>query len=229
MPGRSKLARAALAVMLVTATAQVLMLRANSSSGSVITPPSSYSDPAWGTKAGRYQGNLARVQSGISSKYGPGKLGFVTTGESLTGGIGFWTNPMQFGNPARYLSVFIRVQVPPRSTGRAFQDNQGGRVLTIMDAYGKYIISVLAKELQAMNDPRISGGAIIFIFSKKSASDPSFEQSAEMIGIFMPSQSLITFSQLRMTIHTLFSQSAMLPIFQGQDQINNFKTLVLRP
>lgn len=215
--------------MLVTATAQVLMLRANSSPGSVITPPSSYSDQSWGTKAGRYQGNLARVHSGIKSKYRSDKLSFITTGESMTGGIGFWTNPMQFGNPARYLCVFARVQVPPPSTGRAFQNNQGGRVLTIMDAYGKHIIGVLAKELQAMNDPRISGGAIIFIYSKKSLSDPGFDQSAEMIGFFMPSQSLITFAQLRMTIHTLFSQSTMLPLLQGQDQINNFKTLILQP
>ena len=50
-----------------------------------------------------------------------------------------------------------------------------------------------------------------------------------LVALFMPRQSVITFSQLRMTIQSLFSQSEMLPILSGQEQIGNFRQLILRP
>ena len=228
--GRDLGPRAALVMALIAAVmAGALLLRAQSAPGQEITPLSAYSDPDWQEKAKKYHDRLARVQSGLSSKYRPDQLKLFSSSESPTGGLGLWPNPVKFGASARYLCVFARVQVPPPTTGRAFPDTQSGRILTIMDAYGKNTISILARELETMPDPQLAGAAIIFIYSKKPLSDPAFDQSAEMLGLFMPRQSVITFAQLRMTIQTLFSQSEMLPLLQGQEQLNNFKLLVLQP
>jgi hypothetical protein len=219
--------RTALAALMVAGAAVPLLLWAQQ--GQVITPLSAYSDPGWRGKAGTCQGQFARMQSELGGKLQAGQYQLLTTAESSVGGIGLWPNPVNFDSPARYFAVFMRVQVPPPSTGRAFPDTQTGRVMMIMDAYGKATISVLSTQLKSVNDPQVAGGAMIFIYGKKPVTDPSFEQSAEAIALFMKKDSVIAFAELRMTLQTLFSQSEMLPILEGQDQIQNLRMYIIQP
>jgi hypothetical protein len=197
--------------------------------GAVITPVSSYSDPAWRGKASRYQGSLAAIQSGLQRKFRSDRFRLLTTAESSAGGVGFWANPTQFGDPSRYLCVFARVQLPPPSTGMPFPDTQTGRILTIMDAYGKETMYTVAKELQKINDPQVAGATMIFIFSKKPLNDPGFEQSAESLGLFMKTPDVIKFAKLQMTLQTLFSRSQMLPLLSGGEQIQTLRLYLLQP
>lgn len=224
----NKLKMVLLALMLAGAAGAPFLLFAQGQ-GQVITPLSSYSDPGWRARAGNYQGNFSRMQADLGSRLPAGQFHLLTTAESSAGGIGLWPNPVSFDSPARYFAVFMRVQVPPPSTGRAFPDTQTGRVLMIMDAFGKATISVLSKELQAVNDPRVAGGAIIFIYGKKPVNDPSFEQSAEALALFIKKDNVMAFAQLRMTLQTLFSQSEMLPILEGQEQIQNLRLYIIQP
>jgi hypothetical protein len=197
--------------------------------GAVITPASSYSDPAWRGKASRYQGSLAAVQSGLQRKFKPDRFRLLTTAESSVGGLGFWANPTQFGDPSRYLCVFAKVQLPPPSTGMPFPDTQTGRILTIMDAYGKETMYTVAKELQKINDPQVAGATMVFIFSKKPLNDPGFEQSAESLGLFMKTPDVLKFAKLQMTLQTLFSRSQMLPLLSGSEQIQTLRLYLFQP
>ena len=198
-------------------------------SGAVITPAGSYTDPAWREKAAAAAPAFSRLQSACAAKFPADGFRFLTTAESSFGGIGFWPNPVNFGSPSRFLGVGARLQVPPPSSGRSFPDTDTGRILTILDAYGKDTITLMAKELTGMNDPQIAGGVIIFIYGKRPLSDPAFESDAEALGLFIPRQTLIAFAELRMTVQTLFSQSEMLPIFKGAEQITNLRLYIIQP
>lgn len=190
---------------------------------------SSYSDPSWQQLAGKYRANLERTHKDIAGSYRADQVHFLVAGESTVGGVGFWASPFVFGDPNRYLCVFARVRCPDPSSGRPFPDTQVGRIMTIMDAYGKNSIGVLARELKSMPDPQIVGAAMIFIYDRKPVTDPGFEQNAEAMAIFMPRDSVLRFAELRMTLQSLFSQSEMLPVFQGAEQINNLRLYIIQP
>ncbi len=197
--------------------------------GAIITPAGAYSDPSWGQKATKYQSHLQRVQSECQRRFRPADFRLLSNAESAVGGVGFWPYPLKFGDSRRYLCVFARVQFPPPSTGRAFPDTQSGHFLTIMDAYGKDAINILAAELQQMNDPQIAGGAIIFIHSKRPLTDPAFESDAESLGLFMPTDGVIKFSQLKMTVQTLVSQSEKPLLLQGGEQMQHLRMFIIQP
>jgi hypothetical protein len=213
-------------LVLIAAAVPILLL---AQGGEVVTPAGAYTDPGWRQKAASFGGNLTRIQSEIGAKFQPGAFQLLNTGESSAGGIGLWPNPVNFGQPARYLGVFARVQLPPPSTGRSFPDTESGRILTVMDTYGKETIGMMARELASMSDPQLAGGALIFIYCKRPPTDPAFEQEAEALALFVPRQTLTAFAELRMTIQTLFSQSETLPIFSGADQITNLRMYILQP
>lgn len=206
-----------------------LGMRAHSQGGAVVTPQSSYSDPAWASIAGKYSSNLSRLQRDIASNYRPDQIHFLTTSESGVGGVGFWASPFTIADPNRFLGVFARVRCPEPCTGRPFPDTQTGRIMTIMDAFGKHSISVLARELEAMPDPKIKGAVMIFIHARLPVTDPTFEQNAEVLAIFMPREAVIRFAQLRMTVQTLVSQSEMLPVFTGPEEIGNLRMYIIQP
>ena len=197
--------------------------------GAIITPAESYSDPAWKDKAAAVAPGMARLQSSCAAKFAPDGFRFLTMGETSVGGIGLWPNPVNFGATTRYLGIFARLQVPPPSSGRSFPDTDTGRILTILDAYGKDTLTMMSKELAGMNDPQIAGGAIIFIYGKRPITDPGFESDAEALALFIPRPTLTAFAELRMTVQTLFSQSEMLPIFKGNEQITNLRLYILQP
>lgn len=225
---RVKIGRIILALTLITVLA-VPFAPSAQGGGQVITPPSSYSDPGWRDKAARYQSNLVSLQSGLAAQLRADQFRLLTSGEAAAGGLGFWPNPVNPGSQSRYIAVFARMQIPPPSTGRAFPDSQIGRIMTIIDAYGKTTISLLAQQLKAMPDPQIAGGAIIFIYGKQPLADPSFEQGAEALALFIPRENVIAFAELRMTLQTLFSASEMLPVLEGQEQIHNLRLYVIQP
>jgi len=219
---------AVMVIFTVALTSSMIYKARAQAGGQIITPTAKYTDPSWQQKASSYQGNLSRMQRDLQARFKPGQFQLLTTGESAVGGVGFWPIPVRFGEPSRYLAVFARVQVPPPTTGRAFPDTQTGRILTIMDAYGKETINMMAREIKAAPDPLLAGGALLFIYSKKPVGDPEFEQTAEALALFMNKDSLTKFAELRMTMQSLFSQSEMLPIFAGQDQIQNLRLYIIQ-
>ncbi len=222
-------ARAAVVAVLLPVFAVSVALHARSGAGDVITPKEKYSDPAWSKKADKYNKNLERTKSGVEKKYDPSKVHFLTTQESAVGGVGLWGNPSEFGDPSRYLGVFARVRLPDPSTGRPFPDTETGRIMTVIDAYGKHAISVMAAELEKMQDPGIAGAAMILIYTRKPVTDPAFESQAEALALFMPKDAVIRFAQLRMTVQSLFSKSQMLPVMKGSEQIKNLRLYIIQP
>ncbi len=196
---------------------------------SALTPTGSYSDPAWAQAAKKYRNELVKAQRGIAGKFGEDRIHFLTAGESAAGGLGFWMSPAHYGTDNRYLCIFARVSLPERTTGRAFPDTQAGRLMTIMDAYGKHSLKVLSEALQKMDDPKIAGAGMVFIYAKKPVTAPDFENDAEAMAIFMPRDAVMQFAALRMTVHTLFSKSHMLPVFVGKDQIESLRMYILQP
>ena len=59
--------------------------------------------------------------------------------------------------------------------------------------------------------------------------DPGFEPSAEALALFMRKDAVISFAELRMTMQSLFSQSEMLPILTGGEQIQNLRLYIIQP
>jgi hypothetical protein len=126
--------------------------------------------------------------------------------------------------PQNQVEQFVRkaaVQTDAARHERVLQEMQ--------DAYGKAALASMAQQLQAMPDPQVAGGAIIFIYAKQPLSDPSFEQNAEALALFIPRDNVIAFAQLRMTLQTLFSASDMLPVLQGAEQVQNLRLYIIQP
>jgi hypothetical protein len=194
-------------------------------SGAVITPPASYSNPAWSSLATKYQANLGAVQSGLTSKFASRPYRLLSVGESNVGGIGLWASPLDSPDK-RYLAVFARGKLPASSP---FPDTDSGRVLQIMDYFGKDTIYIIASQLKTMPEPQIAGAAVILIYGKADINDPAFDQNGEAIAIFIPRSSVMSFANLQMTIQSLFSSSAVMPVFKGGADINELKTSILSP
>lgn len=183
--------------------------------GPALTPLSSYSG-GWQGIAKKYEPDLAGIESSLQGRFSRDQLRFPLPPESAVSAIGFWPNPVGGAAGSRYLCVFVKVRVPPPSTGMPFRDDQNGRVLMIWDFYAKFTMGLLSAELQKMNEPEIAGGAIIAIYNKLPLDDPSFHQTAEAFALFMPKPAVIQYAQHRMTNQTLFSQSEMFGILEGQ-------------
>jgi len=181
-----------------------------------------YSDAEWKKLAKKYNSKLRSLQSSLSGRFGRGRYRLMTTGETNVGGIGFWKNPAGYDD--RYVCAFARVQMPRSSM---FPDTKSGRVLTVMDAYGKDSIYKLANTLRSVDDAE--GAAVIFIYGNGNPGDPSFDNSAEAMGLFMPRDSVLRFANLQMTIRALFSSSTQLPVLKGGSQIRSLKSGMLKP
>ena len=218
-----------MAALLVAVPLSPSIIMAQGGKPSVLTPSEKYSDPAWKQKATKYSPRLNDIYKAHVKKYKQDQIHFLTTAESSVGGIGFWPSPVNYGDPSRYLSVMARVRCPEPCTGRAFPDTQTGRIMTVMDAFGKFTIGELAKQLKEINDPAIKGAAIIFIYDRKAVTAPDFESNAEAFALFIPKDAVIKFAELRMTIQSLFSQSQMLPVFKGGEQIKNLRLYIIQP
>lgn len=180
----------------------------------VITPIGLYSNPRMKTLAGLYRLNQEHLLQ-ATRKFPDSNFRLLSTSESAVGGVGFWMNPAQFGNPDRYLGLFARVSVP---ADHPFRPDQQGRVQAIMDRYGKEAIAALAHELGQIPDPAVKGGALIFIFAPGPVNNPGFNGNAEAMVLFVGKQNLATFAEYRMTLQALFNQSDLF-LFQGADQI----------
>jgi hypothetical protein len=199
--------------------------RATGQSGAVVTPPGSYSDPGWAALATKYQGNLGSIQTGLTQKFSARPYRLLALGESSAGGIGFWASPAG-SQDQRYLAVFARGALPPSSP---FPDSDSGRVLQIMDFYGKDTIYQCAAQLKSMPEPQIAGVALIFIYGKGDPNSPAFEQNGEAFAMFIPRGTAMTFASLQMTIQSLFSASTILPLFKGGADIASLKTSLFIP
>lgn len=186
-----------------------------------ITPPRMYSDKEWGKKADKYMSKLRSLQSRVGGK--SSRFSLMTMADSNVGGIGFWETPSASGS--RYLCVFARVKLPSSSP---FPDTKTGRILTVMDAYGKNVVYAIADALQAINDPGLEGAGVIFIYGKDDPNDDSFDASAEAFGLFIPSEVAIRFADLSMTIQSLFSQSRQIGVYVGAEPIKRLRLMTFR-
>lgn len=221
--------RTVIAAMFLILTAALLSVPAGTGAGSgvVITPAGSYSDSEWKALAGKHAGNLQSFQRGIQGKFSGRPAKLLTTDESSIGGIGFFPNPLSYGEKPRYLGMFARVRLPASSP---FPDTDTGRVLSMMDVYGKDCIYTMASELKKMNDPMIKGGALVVIYGKNGdVNSAAFDQNAEALVMYIPRDSVMRFANLEMTIQSLFQSSKQLPIFKGGAQIENLRTVILAP
>jgi hypothetical protein len=144
-------------------------------------------------------------------------------------GIGFWPKPIGSEQDSRYLGVFAFVHCTEADAGPPFPNTPEGRVLRVFDAYGKDAIKLMVIEMNAMNDPDIAGGVVIFIYCGQSTPDPLTNPSSEAFAIYMPKEAMVPFAQLRMKLQDLFNQSFILPIFRGPDQINNLRLYIILP
>ncbi len=195
-------------------------------SGQVITPQGSYSSPEWRGKAEKHHSNLERIKKDLTGKYAKDELQLVELNESPSGGIGFWSNPGGTSPEARYLSVFVKTRIPPPTNGRPFnQETQTGRLLTIWDAYGKHIMKLFAKELDKMNDGSVKGGALVIVYSKKSPGASDFATGSEGFALFVPENVVQSYARHRMTNQSLFSQSQMFGILEGEEQVSALNNL----
>jgi hypothetical protein len=195
-------------------------------SGQVITPHGSYSSPQWSDKAKKYHSNLDRIKKDLTGKYGKDELQLVELNESQSGGIGFWSNPGGTSPDARYLSVFVKTRIPPPTNGRPFnQETRTGRLLTIWDAYGKHIMKLFADELDKMNDGSLKGGALVIVYSKKSPGASDFATGSEGFALFVPESVVKSYARHRMTNQSLFSQSQMFGILEGEEQVSALYSL----
>jgi hypothetical protein len=189
----------------------------------LITPVALYTSGHIKSLAALYRANQEHV-AGLNERFPGGTFRLLDTVDSSVGGVGFWMNPAQFGNPDRYLGLFARVVLP---TETPFRNDQPGRVAAIMDRYGKPSLEVLSKELESISDPAVKGGALIFIFSKEPLSSPTFDSNAEALVLYMPKADISMFAQYRMTLQALFNKSDMF-MFQGTDQIQTLTHLFIQ-
>jgi len=189
----------------------------------VITPVGLYSNVRMKTLATLYRLNQERVVK-AAEQFSPENFRLLNTTDSSVGGIGFWMNPAQFGNPDRYLGLFARVILP---SDTPFRNDQSGRVAAVMDRYGKPALEALAKELSLIPDPAVKGGALIFIFSKEPLASPSFDNTAEALVLYIPKDDIIVFSQFRMTLQALFNKSDLF-MFEGADQMQTLTKLFIQ-
>ncbi len=188
----------------------------------VITPVALYTSVPIKSLAALYRLNQEHVAK-LNASFPAGTFRLLDTNESSVGGVGFWMNPGQFGNPDRYLGLFARVVLP---SDTPFRNDQPGRVTAIMDRYGKPALEVLSKELDSIPDPAVKGGALIFIFSKEPLTSPTFDSNAEALVLYMPKPEIGMFAQFRMTLQALFNKSDMF-MFQGADQIQTLTRLFI--
>jgi hypothetical protein len=189
----------------------------------VVAPAGSYSDPEWQELATKHMSKLTGLQSALLGKLGSRPFRLLTMSESAVGGIGFWAAPFA-DTSSRYLGVFAKVQI---NSASPFPDTDSGRVLQAMDRFGKDTIYALARQLESMPEPQISGGALLFIYGKGDLNSYAFEQDAEAMALFMPRQAVMSFASLQMTIQSLFSSSSMLPVFKGPQEIESLKNVIL--
>ena len=189
----------------------------------LITPVALYTSVHIKSLAALYRLNQEHVAK-LNEQYPSGTFQLLDTNGSSVGGVGFWMNPAQFGNPDRYLGLFARVVLP---SDTPFRNDQAGRVAAIMDRYGKAALAVLSKELETIPDPAVKGGALIFIFSKEPLDSPTFDANAEALVLYMPKPDISMFAQYRMTLQALFNHSDMFT-FQGADQIQTLTHLFIQ-
>ena len=154
--------------------------------GQVFTPLNKYTNPVWAQKANKKTRLLLTVFILLlPENSNASDFKFITTSEASVWRDGFLGKSNQNGRKPKIPLCFRQGPVSSlQAPDELFLTPKADTYSQLWTRMARAAISFLAKELKAMSDPQIAGGAIIFIYSKKPVNDPSFDQDAEALALF---------------------------------------------
>jgi len=162
----------------------------------------------------RYEAQLWELANNILSQIPSERFKLFDQQESPMAGVGFWLNPEIFVPEARFLGVCARVNIKLNY----FPDNQWGRFLDAMDAFGKDLLRLQGEALNNILDHSVKGAVLVLIYSKAELNDPRYYEQAEAMVLFIPREVLKKFNRFQIRYSQLFEQSTIY-YFQGPHQI----------
>ncbi len=207
-------------VMLVCALTALAVV-ASGAPGQYLTPTDYYTSEKGTQLARKYSDNLEQAVSGVKSVYSDDELRIITMEESAVGGAGFWKNPAKFGTDNRYMGMLVIAKTPEY----IFGDNRNGHVASILDQYGKTMISELTEEMEAIGPPGVDGLAICIVWGKDVSGDPT-ETAGEGLALFLAASDVKRYKNYKLTIQSLVNRNDLF-LFNGSGEIENLLQFIL--
>lgn len=211
-----RVARFSLFSILLFALTQVL------GAGNYFTPASSYSTPKSKGLAQQYNSLMDGAIRELTSVYDKDELRIVTVDESAVGGAGFWKNPSKIDEDYRYASLLVMAKTPPY----LFGDDRNGHVASVLDRYGKSMMSALTKQMEAMGN-QVDGIAVCIVWGGSVGGDPA-KAGSEAMALFLARSDVIQYKNYKLTIEALVNRNDLF-LFNGSSQIDNMLQFILEP
>jgi len=186
-----------------------------------LTPTDYYSTDKGVQLARRYPDNLIRAMQKVKSAYPGDELRFLTNEESAVGGAGFWKNPAKFGTDNRYMGMLVMARTPEY----IFGDNRNGHVATVLDRYGKTMLSALTEEMEKIGPPGVDGVAICIVWGNDVSGDPT-ESAGEGLALFLAAPDVKQYKNYKLTIQSLVNRNDLF-LFDGRGEIENLLQFIL--
>ena len=183
------------------------------------TPVGDYSTDKGKQLAGRYGASLDRAVAEVTAVYSAQELRLAKLEESAVGGAGFWRNPAKFSTDNRYISMLVIVKKPPF----IFGDDRNGHVASVLDRYGKTILSALTKQMEAA--PGVDGVALCIIWCDTVSGTP-VRAGAEGMALFLAREDVILYKNFKLTIENLVNRNDLF-LFNGPKELENFTQFIL--
>jgi len=196
-----------------------LVLLASAAGQSYSTPVGDYSTDKGKQLAGKYGTLLDHAVAEVTAVYSAEELRLVKLDESAVGGSGFWKNPAKFDTDNRYISMLVMVKKPPY----IFGDDRNGHVASVLDRYGKTILSVLTKQLEAA--PAADGVAICIIWGD-TVNGAVSRVGAEGMALFLAREDVIMYKNFKLTIQNLVNRNDLF-LFNGPKELENLTQFIL--
>jgi len=187
--------------------------------GNYMTPLDYYSSDKGKSLAQKYSINLQRAVTEVTSVYKRDELRLMTMDESAVGGAGFWKNPAKFETDNRYMGMIVYVKTPPFIFGQ----DRNGHVASVLDRYGKTILSALTKQLEASGG--VDGVVIGIVWGDSISGDPT-QGAAEALALFLARQDVILYKNFKLTIENLVNRNDLF-LFNGSGEIENLLQFII--
>jgi len=206
-----------LVLMLFVAT----VMTVSAGGANYITPVSDYTSGKGKLLAQKYSGLLLRAVSAVTGAYSRSELRMVTLSESAVGGAGFWKNPAKSGTDSRYIGIVVMAKKPPYIFGQ----DRNGRVASVLDRYGKTMLTALTKQMQAVGPPGVNGVAIAVIWGDSVSGAPTSVGLEGML-LFLERADVISYKNYKLTIQNLVNRNDLF-LFKGSGEIENLLQFIL--
>jgi len=184
-------------------------------------PVGDYSTDKGKQLAGKYGAMLDRAVVEITTVYGADELRIVKLDECMVGGTGFWKNPAKADTDSRYMGMLVMVKKPPY----IFGEDRNGHVASVLDRYGKSILSALTKQMEAIGAPGVDGVAICIIWAD-SVTGPPNRAGAEGMALFLAREDVILYKNFKLTIQNLVNRNDLF-LFNGAAELENLTQFIL--